>query len=207
MSFVNVDNIAEPHQFPLGNDTSSHPPFCPHPSNIAPPASISSPDVDLLPGEASLMSTPRGWGRPRKIRPEVELHLRTVKNRRRRRSKSGGRNSVQGGGHNSEILTQAALHSWSHPSPCSQNCGSCDLHASEVENGMGGESEDFMKEHIDKRQMLPMISCKEESPDLCQSTLTSSVKETPLPFGTGPHLRPVTPPKVSVTQALLIITF
>lgn len=193
----------EQHQFPLGNDTSSHPPFCPHPSKIVPPSSISSPDADP-PDEAPLMSSPRGWGRPRKIRPEVELHLRTVKNRRRRRSKSGGRDSVQGGGQNSEILTQSALHSCSHPSSCSLNCGSCDP-ASAVENGKGGESEDVMKEHIDRRQMLPNKSCKEESLDPCQSSLTASFKDSPLPLGTGPQLRPVTPPKVSATQVLLII--
>uniref|UniRef100_A0A3B4AAU3 Uncharacterized protein n=1 Tax=Periophthalmus magnuspinnatus TaxID=409849 RepID=A0A3B4AAU3_9GOBI len=51
-----------------------------------------SPDEDPLPGTASLMSQPRGRGRPRKIKPEVELHLRTAKIRRRRRSsaRSGG---------------------------------------------------------------------------------------------------------------------
>ena len=64
------------------------------PPSVKPPTS--SPDETLdddgLPGTASLMSQPRGRGRPRKIKPEVELHLRTAKIRRRRRSsaRSGG---------------------------------------------------------------------------------------------------------------------
>ncbi|KAB5546472.1 hypothetical protein PHYPO_G00072420 [Pangasianodon hypophthalmus] len=200
MSSVKVDNIVEPHLSPMRNATKTHLPFCHHPSSIAPPPSISSPpDADPLPGEASLMSSPRGWGRPRKIRPEVELHLRTVKNRRRRRhSKSGGWDSVPGDGHNSEILdlNQSALHSWSHPSQCSLSVHSVDIFASGAENTKGdSQSEDFMKEHIDRRQMLPKESCKEESLCPCSSTFMSSVKETLLPLGTSPHLKPVTLPK------------
>ncbi|XP_061651158.1 bromodomain adjacent to zinc finger domain protein 2A isoform X1 [Phyllopteryx taeniolatus] len=45
-----------------------------------------SPEEDPLPGTASLMSSQKGRGRPRKIKPEVELHLRTAKIRRQRRS-------------------------------------------------------------------------------------------------------------------------
>ncbi|XP_058266096.1 bromodomain adjacent to zinc finger domain protein 2A isoform X1 [Hemibagrus wyckioides] len=103
MSSVKVDNIVEPQLSPLLSATKTHQPFCPHPSNIP---SISSPaDVDPLPGEASLMCSPRGWGRPRKIRPEVELHLRTVKNRRQRYNKSGAENSK--GGSQSEDFMKA----------------------------------------------------------------------------------------------------
>lgn len=205
MSSVKLDNIVEPHLSPMCNATKTHLPLCPHPSSIAPPPSISSPPgADPLPGEASLMSSPRGWGRPRKIRPEVELHLRTVKNRRRRRhSKSGGWDAVPGEGQNSEIqdLSHSALHSWLHPSPCSLIYGSSDIFASEAENSMGGnQSEDFMKEHIDRRQMLPKESCKEESLYPCSSMFMSSVKETSLPLGTSPHLTPVTLPKVSASQ-------
>ncbi|XP_061699296.1 bromodomain adjacent to zinc finger domain protein 2A isoform X2 [Syngnathoides biaculeatus] len=47
---------------------------------------ILSPEEDPLPGTASLMSSQKGRGRPRKIKPEVELHLRTAKIRRQRRS-------------------------------------------------------------------------------------------------------------------------
>ncbi|XP_053338631.1 bromodomain adjacent to zinc finger domain protein 2A isoform X2 [Clarias gariepinus] len=93
MSFLKKDNIMEPHLSSVRNTTRTHLPFCLHPSNIPPPPSISPPaDADPLPGEASLMSSSRGWGRPRKIRPEVELHLRTVKNRRRRQNKTGAEN-------------------------------------------------------------------------------------------------------------------
>ncbi|XP_053500356.1 bromodomain adjacent to zinc finger domain protein 2A isoform X3 [Ictalurus furcatus] len=204
MSSGKVDNIVEPHLSPMRNATKTHLPFCPHPSNIAPPPSIlSPPDADPLPGEASLMSSPRGWGRPRKIRPEVELHLRALKNRRRRHSKSGGWDSVPGEVHNSEILdlTQSALHSWMHPSQCSLIYGSCDIFASGAENSKGGsQSEDFMKEHIDRRQMLPKESCKEESLYPCSSTFMSSINETPLPLGTSPHLRPVTLPKLMISN-------
>lgn len=192
MSSVKMDNIVESHLFPMGNATRAHPPFCPHHSRIAPSLSIPSPlDSDPFLGEASLMSSPRGFGRPRKIRPEVELHLRTVKNRRRRHSKSGGWDSVQEEGHSSEILTQTALQPWPQPSLHSLSCGSCDIIASGVENWSGGRSEDIIKEHMDRRQMLPKKSCKEES---CQSTFMSSNNK----FGACPHLRPVTVPKVSV---------
>lgn len=85
---VKVDNIVDPQLSPMLSATNTHQPFCPHPSNI--PSISSAAVVEPLPGEASLMCTPRGWGRPRKIRPEVELHLRTVKNRRHRYNKSGG---------------------------------------------------------------------------------------------------------------------
>ncbi|XP_027000849.1 bromodomain adjacent to zinc finger domain protein 2A isoform X1 [Tachysurus fulvidraco] len=88
---VKVDDIVDPQLSPMHSATNTNQPFCPHPSNIS---SISSAAVvEPLPGEASLMCTPRGWGRPRKIRPEVELHLRTVKNRRHRYNKSGAENS------------------------------------------------------------------------------------------------------------------
>lgn len=205
MSSVKVDTVVEPHLSPMCNATKTHLPLCSHLSSIAPPPSVSSPPgADPLPGEASLMSSPRGWGRPRKIRPEVELHLRTVKNRRRRRhSKSGGWDSAPGEGQNSEIqdLSHSALNCLLHPSPCSLICGSRDILASEAENNMGGnQSEDLMKEHIDGRQMLPKESCKEESLCPCSSLVMSSVKETSLPLGTSPHLRPVTLPKVSATQ-------
>lgn len=196
MSSVKVDNVVEPHLSSMGNATKTHLPFCPHPSSIAPTPSISShSDVDCLLGEASLMSSPRGGGRPRKIRPEVELHLRTVKNRRRRHSKSGGWYS--------EILplTQSALHSWLHPSQYSLIYSSYDVFASGAENSKGGsQSEDFMKEHINRRQMLPKESCKEESVYPCSSTFMSSIEETLIPLGTSPHLIPVTLPKVSATQ-------
>ncbi|KAI5095905.1 bromodomain adjacent to zinc finger domain protein 2A [Silurus meridionalis] len=194
-----VDNIVEPQLSPVCNATKTHQPFCPHPSNIAPPPSISSPsDADPLPGEASLMSSPRGGGRPRKIRPEVELHLRTVKNRRRRHSRSGSSDVVRGEGQNSEVqdLTQSALHSVWHPSQCSVTYGSCDSFASGAENSKdSGQSEDFMKEHSDRNQMLTNESCKEETPCPCSSM--SSTKETPIAPGISPHLRPVTIPQVS----------
>ncbi|XP_049611848.1 bromodomain adjacent to zinc finger domain protein 2A isoform X3 [Syngnathus scovelli] len=56
------------------------------PASETPQAQTLSPEEDSLPGTASLMSTQKGRGRPRKIKPEVELHLRTAKIRRQRRS-------------------------------------------------------------------------------------------------------------------------
>ncbi|KAG7264912.1 hypothetical protein CRUP_012091 [Coryphaenoides rupestris] len=65
-----------------------------------------------LPGTASLMSQPRARGRPRKIKPEVELHLRTAKMVRRRRSRSGGP-GLPGATAGVQLdLTQAAFQSW-----------------------------------------------------------------------------------------------
>ncbi|XP_064162855.1 bromodomain adjacent to zinc finger domain protein 2A-like isoform X3 [Anguilla rostrata] len=70
----------------------------PQPTPAPPPPPVPPPaEADPLPGIASLMSRPSGRGRPRKIKPEVELHLRTAKSRRHRRSSKAGREEEGGG--------------------------------------------------------------------------------------------------------------
>uniref|UniRef100_A0A8B9HC04 Bromodomain adjacent to zinc finger domain, 2A n=1 Tax=Astyanax mexicanus TaxID=7994 RepID=A0A8B9HC04_ASTMX len=129
-----------------------------------------SPEVDPLPGEASLMSSPRGRGRPRKIKPEVELHLRTAKCRRRRRSsKSGGEDSVTGAGPDARMpdLTQTAFQTW-----LSQNQGSASAEAPALlsgagQGGDGSQPEDGMKDMAEIRgqwfNLLPKDPCDESS--------------------------------------------
>ncbi|XP_019746819.1 bromodomain adjacent to zinc finger domain protein 2A isoform X2 [Hippocampus comes] len=87
----------------------------PSPAPDIPQAQTSSPEEDSLPGTASLMSSQRGRGRPRKIKPEVELHLRTAKIRRQRRS------SVRSAGEDGPVspvatftqdLSQSAFLNW-----------------------------------------------------------------------------------------------
>uniref|UniRef100_A0A8C9RKB8 Bromodomain adjacent to zinc finger domain, 2A n=1 Tax=Scleropages formosus TaxID=113540 RepID=A0A8C9RKB8_SCLFO len=76
---------------------------------------LSPVEVDTLPGTASLMSSPRGRGRPRKIKPEVELHLRTAKNRRRRRSIKAASEELTEADvpqRGMQDLTQSAFLSW-----------------------------------------------------------------------------------------------
>ncbi|XP_057685295.1 bromodomain adjacent to zinc finger domain protein 2A isoform X1 [Corythoichthys intestinalis] len=89
------------------------------PSSPTPQTQILSPDEDALPGTASLMSTPKGRGRPRKIKPEVELHLRTAKIRRQRRSsvRSMGGEDVPGSPVSTvttctQDLSQSAFLNW-----------------------------------------------------------------------------------------------
>lgn len=149
MLSVKLENMVEPQLFLIPNATETYqtPPH-PHPSNI--PSISSSVDVHPPPGEVSLMCSPRGWGRPRKIRPEVELHLRTVKNRRQRQSKSGGWNS-------GEVFALEAKNSKS-----------------------GSKSEVLIKEHTNSRQMLPNESCNEDSLNPCASAFMPFNEETPL---------------------------
>ncbi|XP_077368794.1 bromodomain adjacent to zinc finger domain protein 2A isoform X2 [Festucalex cinctus] len=73
-------------EVPVATTPPHPPPSSPGPET--PQVQTLSPEEDSLPGTASLMSSQRGRGRPRKIKPEVELHLRTAKTRRPRRSSS-----------------------------------------------------------------------------------------------------------------------
>ncbi|KAI4896516.1 hypothetical protein NFI96_029530 [Prochilodus magdalenae] len=179
-----VPNVAK---FPL---PSSLPVAFPSSSNL-------SSDLDPLPGEASLMSSPRGRGRPRKIKPEVELHLRTVKNRRRRRSsRSGGEDSIAGMGPDARMqdLNQSAFQTW-----LSQSQGSITADMSALSSGAGqgedgNQPEDGMKELAEKRgqwfNLLPKEPCDEASlsqPCVPTSTSVSPTKDTPVPLITA-HL-------------------
>ncbi|TKS77828.1 Zinc finger domain protein 2A [Collichthys lucidus] len=140
-------------------------PSSPSSANPTQPQTI-SPEEDPLPGTASLMSRPRGRGRPRKIKPEVELHLRTAKIRRRRRSiaRSGGEDgpgSPNGGTHD---LTQAAFQSWLSQSQEAVTNGTCSAAGDAPE---GNRPEESVKEMAEKQgqwfNLLPKQPCDENS--------------------------------------------
>uniref|UniRef100_A0A8C7YLD5 Bromodomain adjacent to zinc finger domain, 2A n=1 Tax=Oryzias sinensis TaxID=183150 RepID=A0A8C7YLD5_9TELE len=137
------------------------------PSSVTPGQAQSfSPEEDFLPGTASLMSTQRGRGRPRKIKPEVELHLRTAKIRRHRRSSI---RSVGGDGPGSpngatQDLTQAAFQSWLSQSQEAATHGSCSAAGEAPE---GNRPERSVKEMAEKQgqwfNLLPKQPCDENS--------------------------------------------
>ncbi|KAL6119217.1 baz2a [Pungitius sinensis] len=133
---------------------------------------------DSLPGTASLMSTPRGRGRPRKIKPEVELHLRTAKIRRRRRSSArspGGDAGPGSPGGTPQNLTQAAFQSWLSQSQdaattaaaaaTTTNGGTCAAAGGDAPEGNGPE--ESVKEVAEKQgqwfNLLPKQPCDEDS--------------------------------------------
>ncbi|XP_036390288.1 bromodomain adjacent to zinc finger domain protein 2A-like isoform X2 [Megalops cyprinoides] len=172
---------------------------------VSPPAAAAQPPLssplppqedDPLPGTASLMSSPRGRGRPRKIKPEVELHLRTAKNRRRRRSsKAGGEESANNSLaiQNGYDLAQSAFLAWLSQSQGSVTDGLSRVCSQEDESGQ----QDSMKEMAEKQgqwfNLLPKTPCDPSS--LSQSHLSSSpskeqirsrgVLSTPLPLWSG----------------------
>uniref|UniRef100_A0A674ESE9 Bromodomain adjacent to zinc finger domain, 2A n=1 Tax=Salmo trutta TaxID=8032 RepID=A0A674ESE9_SALTR len=127
------------------------------------------PKEDPLPGTASLMSSPRARGRPRKIKPEVELHLRTAKCRRRRRSsKSGGEESGVSlettTTNGTEDLTQSAF------SNCLSQLQGALTNGTEPATGMapkGRLPEDSVKEMAEKQgqwfNLLPKQPCDKTS--------------------------------------------
>ncbi|KAG7471832.1 hypothetical protein MATL_G00102140 [Megalops atlanticus] len=172
---------------------------------VSPPAAAALPPVssplppqedDPLPGTASLMSSPRGRGRPRKIKPEVELHLRTAKNRRRRRSsKAGGEESANSSLaiQNGYDLAQSAFLAWLSQSQGSVTNGLSRVCSQEGESGQ----QDSIKAMAEKQgqwfNLLPKTPCDPSS--LSQSHLPNSpskeqirspgVLSTPLPLQSG----------------------
>ncbi|XP_026887772.2 bromodomain adjacent to zinc finger domain protein 2A isoform X1 [Electrophorus electricus] len=201
---------------PVKTEVKVEQPLSPLPSNtktaLIPSPLTSNPpsvEVDPLPGEASLMSSPRGRGRPRKIKPEVELHLRAVKNRRRRRSsKSGGEESTAAKGPDGKTqdLTQSTFQAWLNQSQCSITSGPTDL-ASRTQMGKdNNQPEDGMKELAERRgqwfNLLPKEPCEEMSvSQSCppSSTSTPPAQDAPLP-GPAPLPQAVIPPQVSPPQ-------
>lgn len=155
------------------------PPALPSSPSSAPSAQTSCPEDNDLPGTASLMSTPRGRGRPRKIKPEVELHLRTAKIRRRRRSSArsaGGEatpGSPGGGGCGPQNLTQVAFQSWLSQSQDAVTNGACSAAGDAPE---GNRPEESVKEAAEKQgqwfNLLPKQPCDEDS--LTASQIPSS---------------------------------
>ncbi|XP_065142405.1 bromodomain adjacent to zinc finger domain protein 2A isoform X1 [Paramisgurnus dabryanus] len=190
---------------PVKSEVKVEPPLSPVLSTphtslpCSPPSSQFSPsEVDLLPGEASLMSSPRARGRPRKIKPEVELHLREAKNRRRRRSsRSGGEDS----GLNSPVQdpTQPTFQ------------GATGDGAPVVASGAGegednSQPEDSMREQAEKKgqwfNLLPKEPCDETSlSQSCVNTTTtpsSPTKDTLAPLDCDPSAE--LPPQLLSTQ-------
>lgn len=134
------------------------------PSSAAPGQAQSfSAEEDFLPGTASLMSTQRGRGRPRKIKPEVELHLRTAKIRRQRRSsiRSVGGDKPGSPSGTTQDLTQAAFQSWLSQS---QEAATCSAAGEAPE---GNRPERSVKEMAEKQgqwfNLLPKQPCDENS--------------------------------------------
>uniref|UniRef100_A0A8C7FWS0 Bromodomain adjacent to zinc finger domain, 2A n=1 Tax=Oncorhynchus kisutch TaxID=8019 RepID=A0A8C7FWS0_ONCKI len=166
-------------------------PPAPLPS-LLPPKSQTSfpPEEDPLPGTASLMSSPRARGRPRKIKPEVELHLRTAKCRRRRRSsKSGGEETgpsvaPEATTNGSQDLTQSAFHNWlSHLQGAITNG---------TEPATGSQPEDSVKEMAEKQgqwfNLLPKQPCDKTSLTEPQTPPSTPPKRLPLTPSTLPAL-------------------
>lgn len=145
---------------------TSPPPTLPSsPSSVIPSQTL-SPDEDPLPGTASLMSRPRVRGRPRKIKPEVELHLRTAKIRRRRRSsvRSGGEDGPGSPNSGSHDLTQAAFQNWLSQSQEGLTNGTNPAAGDAPE---GNRPEESVKEMAEKQgqwfNLLPKQPCDENS--------------------------------------------
>ncbi|KAJ8359411.1 hypothetical protein SKAU_G00159360 [Synaphobranchus kaupii] len=116
---VFVSEEAVPDLAPVKEEPKPEPmPALPPP----PPPPTPHVEADPLPGTASLMCTPRGQGRPRKIRPEVELHLRTAKSRRRRskvaREEEGGANPHHGDSVKEEAERQGQWFNLLPKTPC-----------------------------------------------------------------------------------------
>ncbi|XP_074536838.1 bromodomain adjacent to zinc finger domain protein 2A isoform X2 [Halichoeres trimaculatus] len=133
------------------------------PTSAAQVQTFSPDEEDPLPGTASLMSQPRGRGRPRKIKPEVELHLRTAKIRRRRRSSARSGGDERPGSPNSSThdLTQAAFQSWlSQSQEAMANSAAGDAPE-------GNRPEESVKEMAEKQgqwfNLLPKQPCDENS--------------------------------------------
>uniref|UniRef100_A0A087Y1P6 Bromodomain adjacent to zinc finger domain, 2A n=1 Tax=Poecilia formosa TaxID=48698 RepID=A0A087Y1P6_POEFO len=163
------------------------------PAPASPSATPSQPQTasvedDPLPGTASLMSTQRGRGRPRKIKPEVELHLRTAKIRRRRRSSVRSVGEEGPGSPNSGLLdlTQAAFKSWLSQSQDVMTNGGGPGPAGDAPEG--GRSEESIKEMAEKHgqwfNLLPKQPCDDNS-------LTEP--QTPASPGSPPKLLPQIP--------------
>ncbi|XP_043080112.1 bromodomain adjacent to zinc finger domain protein 2A isoform X2 [Puntigrus tetrazona] len=199
---------------PVKTEVKAEPPLSPAyaPSLPSSPrgSQLSPTEADPLPGEASLMSSPRGRGRPRKIKPEVELHLRTAKNRRRRRSsRSAAEDSALGA-----PVLDPARPAFQTPleSPPDAEAGSSALIVSGAGQGEdNSQPEDSMREQAEKRgqwfNLLPKEPCDETSiSQPCENTPEpgpSPTEDTPAPLDSDPlaPAPPQPPPEQMQTEA------
>ncbi|XP_041860013.1 bromodomain adjacent to zinc finger domain protein 2A isoform X2 [Melanotaenia boesemani] len=176
---------------------TSPPPILPSSPFSATPGQVQafSPEEDPLPGTASLMSTQRGRGRPRKIKPEVELHLRTAKIRRRRRSSIRSAGEEGPGSPNSYMhdLTQAAFQSWLSQSQEAVTNGTC---ATAGEAPDGNRPEESVKEMAEKQgqwfNLLPKQPCDDNS-----LTEPQMLKSPSSPVKLLPQIRSAVPPLIA----------
>ncbi|XP_051735367.1 LOW QUALITY PROTEIN: bromodomain adjacent to zinc finger domain protein 2A [Ctenopharyngodon idella] len=189
---------------PVKTEVKAEPPLSPGfgTSRASSPriSQLSPTEVDPLPGEASLMSSPRGRGRPRKIKPEVELHLRAAKNRRRRRSsRSAGEDSAL----NSPVqeLAKPAFQAPLEQQQDTETDGSTPIAASGAGQGEdNSQPEDSMREQAEKRgqwfNLLPKEPCDEAS-------LSQPCENTPAPtspLGCDPLAAPPLQPPMTQMQ-------
>ncbi|XP_016148960.1 bromodomain adjacent to zinc finger domain protein 2A [Sinocyclocheilus grahami] len=194
---VKTEVKAEP---PLSPAFAASLPTSPRASQLSPT------EADPLPGEASLMSSPRGRGRPRKIKPEVELHLRTAKNRRRRRSsRSAAEDSTL-----SSPVQDPAQPAFQTPLEQPQDAeteSSAPIAASGAGQGEdNSQPEDSMREQAEKRgqwfNLLPKVPCDETSiSQPCENTpapASSPTEDTPAPLDSDPLAPP--PPQPPTAQ-------
>ncbi|KAL1021451.1 hypothetical protein UPYG_G00013410 [Umbra pygmaea] len=143
------------------------------------------------------MSSPRARGRPRKIKPEVELHLRTAKCRRRRRSsKSGGGGdaTLKNMSNGSQDLTQSAFRTWLSQSQGSLPEGVALAAGAPPE---GSQAEDSMKEMAEKHGQWFNLLPKEP----CDNT---SLTDPQTPPSTPPRRLPMTPSSLPALAAPLL---
>lgn len=155
------------------------PPVLPSsPSSVTPGQTQTfSPEEDPLPGTASLMSTQRSRGRPRKIKPEVELHLRTAKIRRRRRSsvRSDGGEGLGSPNCATQDLTQAAFQNWLSQSHEAVANGTCSV------AGDAPRPEESVKDMAEKQgqwfNLLPKQPCDDNS--LTEPQMPTSPRSPP----------------------------
>ncbi|XP_054639345.1 bromodomain adjacent to zinc finger domain protein 2A isoform X2 [Dunckerocampus dactyliophorus] len=182
------------------------------PSSATPQAQTLSPEEDPLPGTASLMSSQRGRGRPRKIKPEVELHLRTAKIRRQRRS------SVRSGGEDrpgspvsacTQDLSQTAFLNW-----LSQSRHAVPSDTNTTEPLEGSQPEEAVKDAAENQgqwfTLLPEQPCDDnclpssppKSPSQVQSTpptLAAPLMQLDTPF-TSVGETPADPEREAATE-------
>lgn len=130
-----------------------------------PPLLIDTPDLEA----PSLMNSPRARGRPRKIKPEVELHLKSAR-RRRRSSKATLTNglpeeSLDLPNHSQQDLNQSAFLSWLSQTQGSLQNGT-DRNSSELDSSAHTDS---VKEAAEKQgqwfNLLPKTPCEASSSD------------------------------------------
>ncbi len=193
---------------PLSPAFTASLPFSPRASQLSPT------EADSLPGEASLMSSPRGRGRPRKIRPEVELHLRTAKNRRRRRS---SRSAAEDSALSSpvQVPAQPAFQTPLEQPQDTEDTGHSSALITASGAGEGEDNsqpEDSMREQAEKRgqwfNLLPKEPCDETSiSQPCENTpapASSPTEDTPAPLDSDPLAPP--PPQPPTEQVYTLIT-